>query len=65
LTNGIPLDPVDLQCWADEDGTACLQIDKPALKIKLEIWCDDKEALYRALGRYWGSHEDSDQEPPS
>jgi hypothetical protein len=53
-----PLSPEDARCTMETDGVACLQILRTSWpKVMLTVWCDDKEALAGALGRFWGAKE--------
>lgn len=55
LHDGIAVGGENIQCRVEEDGTACLKIDKPSLNLDLLVWSTDKDALHESLARFWGA----------
>jgi hypothetical protein len=51
------LGPTDVTCRVEEDGSTLLQIAPVGKEICLLVWCEDREALPRALARFWGAAE--------
>jgi hypothetical protein len=54
---GYFLSQEDIWCHTSEAGGACVQI-KGYPAIALTLWCEEKEAIHRALAQFWGSRED-------
>jgi hypothetical protein len=57
LSHKIPLKAIDTLCRVEDDGRAVLQIVPTRGNLFWTIWCDEPDALPRALARFWGAAE--------
>ena len=57
LSHKIPLKAIDTLCRVEDDGRAVLQIVPTHGNLFWTIWCDEPDALPRALARFWGAAE--------